>query len=245
MPTGVKATGNIQQIEFYNSVYPVLKNYADVGSGDSLGTAADGINRGKIDVVSGKLSNAYDFDGSTTYCDLGTSLSQFNFMHNQTALWTCAFWMKCQTLGEYDAILENDNEDSNSIGFRIIKTTSNAFQVGVWNGNSATPIINFTSSGNYVPDSTNWYFYVFRWDVSLGSSNLKIRRNDANEETGNKTANTPTNSNATNRPRIGSQSNSTAFMFNGLLDEMSIWNRLLTAGEETALYNSGNGAAIT
>ena len=42
--------------------------------------------------------------------------------------------------------------------------------------------------------------------------------------------------------RIGSQGNS-GYNYDGIMDEVSVWNRLLTSDEITTLHNSGNGLA--
>lgn len=239
--TGDSWTGTITYAKFYNSINPVLQNRAGVaGSGDSLGTAADGSLNGGLSVVAGKIDNAYDFNGSTGYAQLGSSLSQWNFLHNTSALFTLAFWMKADAWNADDYVIANVNT-TGVIGFVLRASSSNRFEFAVTP--SSGVVIDALTSNSYMPDTTNWYFYVIRWDYSLGSANFKIRRNDGNEETANKTG-TATNSNASYPLLLARNPASSANFGSIKLDEMSIWNRILTSAEETALYNSGNGMEI-
>ena len=42
---------------------------------------------------------------------------------------------------------------------------------------------------------------------------------------------------------VGRARNNAAYYHDGLIDEVGVWSRLLTADEKTALYNSGSGLA--
>ena len=86
------------------------------------------------------------------------------------------------------------------------------------------------------------HFYCLTFDESLSSSNLNVRRDNANLETFNK-EHTNSNSNAAYALHVGGMSGFTGDL-NGGISEMSIWNRVLTTSEQTSLYNSGSGKEI-
>ena len=214
-------------------------------SSDSLGSSADLALTGTTVITSGGTSPfGYEgvWDGTDDFGKAGTSLSQFNFLHNQSALWTVAFWHKsngndCFIVNSADNLKVSDN-----IGFNINQGSNNSLGIILGTGNGASAETNHSTSINYVPDTTTWHFYCLTFDESLASSNLNVRRDNANLETFNKEF-TNSNSNATYALHVGGMSGFTGDL-NGRISEMSIWNRVLTTSEQTSLYNSGSGSKV-
>ena len=98
-------------------------------------------------------------------------------------------------------------------------------------------------TGNIVPADTDWHMITWRFDHTLSSANAKIRIDNGSDSTINKTASTPSSGNHQHEGHIGSSGIETT-NFGGLLDEISIWDRVLTDAELTALYNTGAGKRI-
>lgn len=210
-----------------------------------LGAAADIQITGATYSQSGKIGNSLLFDGVNDYGLVGTSVSQLNFLHNQTALFTFAVWLKHATIS-VDHQITHGATALSEIGFNIGVGVSNEFYVQMLNGTGGgTPHVQIDTAANYLPDATNWYFFIITADYNLASNQIKITRNDANLSQGVTTIATNTvNTNGTYAQTMASNSTHTSSWANAYYDEQSIWNRVLTATEQTLLYNSGNGREI-
>ena len=216
-------------------------------SSDSLGSSADLALTGATVTASGGTSPlGYEgvFDGSDDFGKAGTSVSQFNFLHNQSALWTIAFWYKANDLTQGQFLINtSDNlKVADNIGFLLSQGANDSLGIILGTGGGASSETNHSTSTSYVPDTTTWHFYCLTFDESLSSANLNVRRDNANLETFNK-EHTNSNSNATYALHVGGMSGFTGDL-NGRISELSIWNRVLTTNEQTLLYNSGTGATV-
>lgn len=88
------------------------------------------------------------------------------------------------------------------------------------------------------PNVATWYFIVAWHDATANTINIQV--NNGTADSGAHT--TGCNDNVTQFV-IGGRTNSGAIAspFDGLIDEVGMWNRVLTADEKTELYNAGNG----
>lgn len=206
-----------------------------------LGVAADIQITGATYSVAGIIGNAISFDGVDDFGVIGTSLSQFNYMHNTTALWTCAFWLKYGSIANGEVLIDNHDLTGTNIGLNVRAADTDKIRCEIANGTAE--VLSFTSSVGYLPDTTNWHFYVLTYDQSLGSNNFKIIRDDANLEQATKTAETPSSSNATSAMNVARRTSNSLFGdFD--IDETSWWNKIVSSTDKTSLYNSGNGKQI-
>lgn len=233
----------INDLSVWSGSTLILENMAtSVGSADSLGTAANGSLNGVIDLVSGKIGNAYKFNGSTGYSELGSSVSQFNFLHNATSLWTINFWMKkaAGTPAAIYTVLGVHQDLNTSAGLDLNISTNRRVVCFISNGSAS--VIDNTGAGLLTSNDTNWHMITCRWDYSLGSANFKAREDNGADTSNDKTGTTSA-TDAAAAYRIGN--NRSTYYMNGSLDEMAIFNRILSDAEITSLYNSGNGFEIT
>ena len=212
-------------------------------SAATLGSGADGQVTGATHVPSGggsPFGYELSFDGVDDKLVFGSSLSQFNFMHNTTAKFTFNFWLKLNTLSTSYQLFSTMLDTSLNVGVSFYTNSTNDLEVVIWNGSAAQPMT-FASTANFFPD-TNWHMYTIQYDQSLGSNNLTIKRDNANTENATKAAGTPSSSNHHEAGRMGERSNGTRDL-DGDLCEISLWGDILTTrlGE---LYNSGSGQAI-
>lgn len=93
------------------------------------------------------------------------------------------------------------------------------------------------ASGSFVntpkPTNNTWYFIVATWD----GTTISISKNNETPVTGSNSATVPAES-----LRIGLRDDGIFGLDTGtLIDEFGIWDRVLTSGEITELYNSGIG----
>lgn len=216
----------------------------DSESDDSLGSAANlQVTGATYQQGSPPLSNGLSFDGTNDFAVAGTSLSQFNFLHNSaTMTWSICWWMKKLAGIDADGILGTCPNPSSGIGLIMRLRTTASIAPKIYNS-AAGGVLGLDGTNNFIPDNTNWYFYIATYDQSLASNNFKITRDNGNLYQGSKTGNAPTTSNATDAYTIGAQADESNF-FNAIYCEMSVWDRVLTAGEQTQLYNGGSGKAI-
>ena len=90
------------------------------------------------------------------------------------------------------------------------------------------------------PSTATWYHIAFTYDVSAGE--VKFYVNGAQQ--GATQTGKPTSYYAsTAKLQFGTfyDGSSSNGSFDGLMDEVGLWNKVLTSGEITDLYNSGNG----
>jgi hypothetical protein len=184
------------------------------------------------------MNYSLQFDGSNDYAKAGTSTSAWNFMHSTTAKWTLCFWADMTGNGS-GTVLSTSATSNTNVGLQIICTNANGtFRARVTDGGGVVTQL-ITSSG-FVPQDNAMHFYKITYDQSLSSDNMKMSVDNGTNVTQTKTSNAPTNGNSQTELYIGS-SDATNFFLAGEVAEMSIWNRVLTDAEVTAIYNSGSG----
>jgi hypothetical protein len=211
-------------------------------SSDSLGTEAELSVSGGAYAQTGdpvNNSNMY-FDGSAgTYATVtGTSLSQFNFLHEVDSAWTMAFWFKRNSGTDYDGLFDNTNNSNSNKGVMHRLRSSAMDKVQIMNGSA---VVQELETGNDWL-TTSWAFYVFTWDENGSPYNIIGRRDNANEVT-NTIAQPCADGDSGNVARVASWadgSNPCDCNFS----EFSIWNKVLSDEDQTYLYNSGSGRAI-
>ena len=182
--------------------------------------------------------NSVLFDGTDDTGVCSTNTSQFNFLHNVDFQWTICLWLILKSTGSIFG--DSELTGGQGSGIRIRGDTPNPFEFNInsTNGN----IINQNAPVGFVPDTTNWYFYCFRGDITLASGNLVARRNDSSEISNNKNANAPVNTDSANPFRFARNPKNNNLYCN--FSEFSVWDKIMSAEDETALYNSGDGLEI-
>ena len=235
--TGLKAYW-----KFDDATTPVVNSSQSVVD---LGTAADLDMTGATFVSGGGIiDNSWDFDGTDDKGVAGTSTSQFDFLHYEPAgvpKWTINWWVKSNnaTWATTQGIFYTSSTASD-FGIVIIGLSNNALLIEINDGAGDNVFSNsFTSQ---MQDDTNWHMYTLRYEHSLGSNNMVLRRDGANEVAASKTATAPA-SGAHLAGQVGLRPDG-AHDLDGDLDEMSIWERIWTDTEVTDSYNSGSGLEI-
>lgn len=174
---------------------------------------------------------ALSFDGSDDYVDLSTSA----FVQSTT---TISFWVYLnRNTGEPIFIKQSDGENTynfiaigmytSSIGYQVVGTPGKIY----YHPRNAYTI--FSSNTNM--STGQWYHVV----LVISSSSVSCYINGVLDKTSSGTFTWSTDTTVTNQ-RIGGWSNG-PLSLNGLLDELTIWNRTLSSDEISQLYNSGNG----
>lgn len=234
--TGLKAY--LKFNETTGDVINVSQSAVDLGSGADIQITGSSYNQAES-----PFGYAMLFDGVNDFGVFGTSKSQWNFMHNTTSKFTINFWARMQGFGE-NYFLSTINTDSYR-GVMVRSAVSTQRINAYINSNtSAALILAKNSPNNYLPDTTTWYMYTLTWDISLASNNYSLFRNAANEENANDSGATATDGDNQFVFTIGARASDHIKFLNFYVSELSIWDRVLTDDEITALYNGGSGKEI-
>jgi len=180
---------------------------------DQLGLN-NGINNGATAGVTGKIKTAYDFDrASSDYIDVdGLSTTS-----NQ---WTISMWVYPTLLNHGQYLFDSqagrttfmwEQDASNNVGY--YDGTNHVLEI--------TPAIN------------NWYLLTLTQD----GTDLRYYRDGINIINITSEGKSIGGGNVS----IGSRYLGAGFYFDGKMDEVGIWDRVLIQTEVTELYNSGDG----
>ena len=184
------------------------------------------------------MNYSLQFDGSNDYAKAGTSSSAWNFMHSTTAKWTLCFWADMTNNGS-GTVMSTAATNNANVGIQIMSTsTSGIFRARVTDAGAV--VTQLTTTSGVIPQDNAMHFYKLTYDQSLSSDNMKLSVDNGTNITQTKTSNAPTDGNAYQAMYIG-MSDTTNFPMAGEFAEMSIWSRVLTDAEVTAIYNSGSG----
>lgn len=189
---------------------------------DESGNANHGVRVGNADTVAaGKLDRAGTFDGSGDYVQVADDDTL-----DLTSALTLSVWIK--TTVTNNGILSKGPYNSSSNGdyaISIKNTTDNASCI--INGSAAI------ARGTTRVDDGEWYHIVCTYDSTAGGNDeLKVYVNGVQEGSEDYSGSINTNSDPL---RIGTYYSGT-YVFDGELDELSIWNRALSAAEVEDLF---------
>jgi hypothetical protein len=210
------------------SIYAV---YNGDNVNDSSGNSRNGTNVNNVTFTTGKVGNAFTFNGSN-YVGLPTnSLSLTSFSFN--------FWIFNPSV-QSNTIFSDYGNDGQQKGIYIDLT----------NGNSHTiRLVAFNNSTNYTVVSAGGNSgFINRWSmatITFSGTSVNIYLDGSLVSTG--TMPNAINYVASSFPCIGAfKSNNgtpSGYLSSGTkLDAFTIWNRALTANEVLSLYNEGTGA---
>ena len=221
-----------------------LTNQATTANGftNGLGSTGDGVNSGATTGQTGKVDNAWSFDGTNDQVDSGSSGALI-----LTGDMTWAGWVNINTTTSSKVITvasirgdagSNAQADNALFSFFIVQNSSpptlRAFHE---NSSGTNNQVDFTTS---LSEDT-WYHIVFTRDVSEKTVKCYI---DGSLHGSGTYSNNPTTTASTLPLRTGGNNFSGAANsdghFNGLLDEVSIWDRVLTASEVSTLQETYN-----
>ena len=205
---------------------------------DSFGSN-NGTAQGGLTYTTGKIGNAFQFNGTTSY----NSLPNDSF-NNLTDDFSISFWVNHASLLGNECVFSNFAYNGTSYWGTAVIAVGNSFSFYIFNGTSTVYSLNILV-GQAMSTNT-WYNYVITRKASTGS---KIYRNGTLLVSDTNTVN-PVYNSGNIRPSIGSWNNGPLFSnlrqyymsSNSKIDALNIWTKELTASEVIELYNSGNGA---
>ncbi len=224
----------------------LINEAATAGSINSLGTPADGqLESGVTQGTSGLIGNSYNFPGgSNGQLQLGTSNSQFNFMHNSlTITWSVNFWQNTVNPSFLpQAIIQNNVGTTSNVGIDINYEGNVVHKAGIFRGVSTKALVGPASSGSALPADGNWHMVTVTYDQTLPTDNIKFYHDGVFTAATIKDirdGDSPSTNNAAVPMQLAGFGD--LLTYSGNLDEMSIWNRVLSPSEITDVYNNGAG----
>lgn len=208
----------------------------DEASGDALDAHGtnDLTDTNTVGSATGKISNARDFEKANMErfshadnADLSTGDIDFAF----------ACWVNAESLPGLTTIASKGNWNDGTIEWSLDYYDggpSARFFVSP-DGSQSVTVVSATNQGAL--SLATWYFIVVWHDATANTINIQV-----NDGTVNSTSHTTGLTNLGGGFHIGDLDGLTAH-WDGLIDEAGLWKRVLTSGERTQLYNSGNGLA--
>jgi hypothetical protein len=170
--------------------------------------------------IAGKIGNGRNFSGATQYLT-----SANNNAYNNTAAFSVSAWVKLDELTARMIVGNTvDNFELQTTGGVLLFYVRNA---GGW----GTP----TQSAAAAIATGTWYHVVGTFD----GTNIKVYRNGV--QVGTNVARAAPLVTGDYSIRVGTYGAAPGWFMDGVIDEVGIWNRAITATEVASLYNSGNG----
>ncbi len=200
----------------------------DEGSGSTVEDMTIGGSDGSIDGAgwtAGKFGTGLSFDGSSDFVDCGINSS----LQPTTAI-TVSAWVRPDGFAYYGGIAGPISDSSSARSGYVLMTNDNSrFGAGVCGGNHNVDYLNV---GTY-PDR-QWYHVLFTND----SFTTRLYVNGV--QVGNDTVFTPIDYNPVSFFEIGRFNDDFGtHFFDGIIDEVAVWDRSLWPSEVAELYESG------
>jgi len=171
--------------------------------------------------VTGKINDAYDFNGTSNFC---TSIDGLPW-DIVTSDYSISIWFKRSSIGSNQFAF--DYRSGGNVGFGVLLSSANNMFII---HNSVDLVAGDISD-------TDFHHFVFAADRDVSGIGYLD-----NVNIGNIDVSSDLNIAAGRKPIFGTRSfSSPASRMNGLIDEFGIWDRALTSDEVALLYNSGNG----
>jgi hypothetical protein len=200
-----------------------------ITAGNTLGTTTAGVT---IEVWRNTVSAT--FDGTDDYAPTGTDLQTILGSSSLNAF-TVSFWMYANSMSANDGVLGGTDSAIFGSGFGLQLTAAN--KIRFWVNDSA----NYAESAALATGT--WYHVVGVFDNALGSNNIRLYINGAASGTG---ANYVTAlSTGMSAPFEMGRVYDNTTNFDGILDDVSLWNTGLSSSAISSVYNSGKPRKLT
>jgi hypothetical protein len=205
----------------------VMLLHMNEGTGTTTKDATQNGNNGTLvngtTWVDGKFGKCLSFDGVDDYVNCGNTVSL-----NPTDAITVVAWVKYNSVSGLQEIVRKEGSYAFGIGW-----TARKFRFWIHNGA-------WVNSGDSITsvEVGKWYYVVGTYDKNGGTNNLKLYVNQNLEAQSTQTGQISTN---TNFVGIGNYQGDMSEPHNGLIDDVRIYNRVLSPAEIKKIYYDGIG----
>jgi len=186
---------------------------------------------GGVGSATGIVSNGADFERndqdrlripSTSFSGLGFS-----------TVCSFSFWIKFESLSTDNTFIGRWKSGGNLSYLVHYNNTLN----DLYFRNSSTGSNNDAAFGNFTPSVGVWYHLV----VTFSSGNCTFYVDGSDVTNDSTTSLTSCYTSSTADLMLGNNEAATTLGFDGVMDEVGVWSRVLTSSEVTELYNAGTG----
>ena len=200
---------------------------SDSVSTDSVGTANLTLYNGTT-YATGKINNGFSFDGVNDYC-----MTSSGILPSASDM-TISFWCNITNNSGYKGLIMSKNYYTTGFngGFGI-RNLNGQLSITLSNG---TSFLENNIAGVVFPNNT-WKFVTVTFNNTTKRVNCYI---DSTLQTSNFDYTGYSNSDFSNGVRLGVAIPDNLYL-NGLIDELAMFDTVLTQPQITELYNSGNG----
>ncbi|MCA9059906.1 MAG: LamG domain-containing protein, partial [Planctomycetaceae bacterium] len=206
---------------------------ADGNANDSIGSNHGTLQNGALTVAGGKDGSAFFFDGINDRVSIANE-SQFDFVEQQFSV---DLWFRTSKTGALQHLISKGNGSGYQWGVRV--NSANKLVAGFWDvtGNNVYAV----ESGSSVSDG-QWHHVAVVMDTRVASESVLLYL-DGIQQT-NITNNSATRNytgDAGASVMIGGRADGVGY-FDGLIDDVAVYNRALTVDEMLASYRSAGGS---
>ena len=235
--TGLKAYWKFNETS--GDIINVSESGVDLGSAANLQVTGATYNQSGIT----DLNYSMLFDGTNDFAVAGSSVSQFNFLHNDSYEFTIAFWGKILDWSSLGMILSTADELASAYtGLGIRSQSSGSIYFHFANGTNQN---RFTGSISGFNTDGEFHFYVVTGKKSDSTNSLEIWEDGSSMGTASNSGKDFVDTNASRPANIAYSGATGASQYlNANIEEFSVWSRRLSDSEIAELYNSGDGLAI-
>jgi glycerophosphoryl diester phosphodiesterase len=179
----------------------------------------------------GLLKRAVVLDGNLDYVDVPLQV-----LPNAQTAYTASAWFKPESIASSDRQFILETSGSWAISVELAAQTGHLKYSIQTNGTSV--IAESTS----VPIQNTWNHVAVTYDQATGASALYLNGVEVTDFTPNPKETATGSLTSTNGLHIGTYRDANARFFKGSIDEVGVWNRVLTTGELDKIWNNGKGA---
>jgi len=196
---------------------------------DSVGSNDGTVNGATNSASYGKINQGYSFDG------LNDNLIRNNEINSNQA-YSVSVWFK--TSSNNNMYFFDDGCAYRGGKRGIVIGINNGDMFYFANRNSYQDYVSSTGLTGY--NDGNWHLIVLTWTGDGTSNGMKIYMDGSTTPNYQATTSSISSSTQVNSFNLGSLTDSSVY-YNGDLDEVGIWSRVLTSTEVSQLYNAGSG----
>jgi len=208
----------------------------DVTAEDWTGRGNNLTSNNSVKSVAGKIGNARAFvSANSEYLSAAGANNDLKFADGRD--WTFTGWIWSATWVSGQVAVGNDILANREIIFQLSSTRTRSLSCSLNPGGAASV---FANVGNTLALNT-WHFFAFTYTHSTGFMFGRMNdgsgdNTDSNTRPAGALVQSTTPLNMGRRGFVGVESH-----FNGRLDEVAKWDRVLSSAELDTLYNNGNG----